>query len=122
MRALYRGFSLHEFQKRGTTKLTNLDLVKLNLLTHIYTSRGERLNMTTFGTRIPGLIFEQLDQQAVDVVTEDLNYVFAYDPRVRLNELVVTPIYERNAILVQADLTYLELNVQEPFVIQLTFQ
>jgi phage baseplate assembly protein W len=121
MRALYRGFSFHEFQKNGTTKLTDLELVKLNLLTHIYTSRGERLNMTTFGTRIPGLLFEQLDQKAVDVIQEDLSYVFAYEPRVQLNELKVTPIYERHAILVQADLTYLELNVSEPFIIQLNF-
>lgn len=122
MRALYRGFSLHQYQSAGTTKLTDLELVKMNILTHIYTSRGERLNMTTFGTRIPGLLFEQIDQRAVDVVTEDLNYVFAYEARVRLNELKVTPVYERNAIVVQADLTYLELNVSEPFVLQLTFQ
>lgn len=121
MRALYRGFSFHEYQSNGTTKLTDLELVKLNLLTHIYTSRGERLNMTTFGTRIPNLLFEPLDQKAVDVVTEDLNYVFAYEPRVKLNDLKVTPVYERSAILVQADLTYLELNVQDPFVLQLTF-
>lgn len=78
--------------------------------------------MTTFGTRIPGLLFEQIDQRAIDVITEDLNYVFAYDPRVRLNELKVTPVYERNAIVVQADLTYLELNVSEPFILQLSFQ
>jgi phage baseplate assembly protein W len=122
MRALYRGFSFHQYQSTGTTKITDLELVKLNILTHIYTSRGERLNMTTFGTRIPGLLFEQIDQRAVDVVTEDLNYVFAYEPRVKLNSLVVTPMPERNAILVQADLTYLELNVTEPFVLQLTFQ
>lgn len=122
MRALYRGFSLHEYQRSGTTKLTDLDLVKLNLLTHIYTSKGERLNMTTFGTRIPELLFEQLDQRIIDAITEDLTYVFAYEPRVKLNSLKVTPIYERSAVLVEADLTYLELDVSEPFVLQLTFQ
>jgi phage baseplate assembly protein W len=77
--------------------------------------------MTTFGTRIPELLFEQIDQHAIDVVIEDLTYVFSYDPRVKLNSLTVTPIYERNAILARADLTYLELNVSEPFVIQLAF-
>jgi len=122
MRALYRGFSLHQLQKNGSTKLADLDLVKMNLLTHIYTSRGERLNMTTFGTRIPGILFEQLDHVAIEVITEDLMYVFGYDPRVRLNDLKVTPVYERNAILAQADVTYLELNITEPFVINLQFQ
>jgi len=78
--------------------------------------------MTRYGTRIPGLLFDPLDQKAIDIITEDLVYVFTYDPRVQLNDLKVTPIYERNAILAQADLTYLELNVTEPFVIQLTFQ
>lgn len=122
MLALYRGFSFHQFQSTGSTQITNLDLVKLNLLTQIYTQRGDRLNMTTYGTRIPGLLFDPLDQKAIDIVTEDLIYVFTYDPRVKLNDLKVTPIYERNAILAQADLTYLELNVTEPFIIQLTFQ
>lgn len=122
MRALYRGFSLHEYQRTGTTKLTDLDLVKLNILTHIYTSKGERLNMTTFGTRIPELLFEQLDQRVINAVTEDLTYVFAYEPRVKLNNLTVTPLYDRGAIIVEADLTYLELDVSEPFVLQLTFQ
>ncbi len=121
MRALYRGFSLHEYQKSGTTKLTDLELVKLNILTHIYTAKGERLNMTTFGTRIPDLVFEQLDQYMVDAITEDLKYVFAYEPRVRLNELKVTPLYDQGAVLVQADLTYLELDVSEPFVLQIDF-
>jgi len=122
MRALYRGFSLHEYQKSGTTKLTDLELVKLNILTHIYTVKGERLNMTTFGTRIPELLFEQLDQRIVDAITEDLKYVFAYEPRVRLNSLKVTPVYANSAVVVEADLTYLELDVSEPFVLQLTFQ
>lgn len=122
MRALYRGFSLHEYQRKGTTQITNIDLVKLNLLTHIYTSKGERLGMTTFGTRIPELLFEPLDQRIVNAITEDLTYVFAYEPRVKLNSMSVTPVYERGAIIVEADLTYLELNVSEPFVLQLTFQ
>jgi phage baseplate assembly protein W len=122
MQALYRGFSLHQLQRSGTTKLQDLDLVKFNLLTHIYTSRGERLNMTTFGTRIPNLLFEPLDQMAVDVVREDLTQVFAYEPRVHLNRIEVTPLYDQNAILVTADLTYLELNTSEPFVIQLDFK
>lgn len=119
--SLYRGFSLHQFPKTGSVKLQNLELVKTNLLLHIYTSRGERLNMTKFGTRIPGLLFEQLDQRAVDVITEDLTYVFNYDPRVKLNELLVFPVYESNAIFAQADLTYIELNVTEPFVLNLQF-
>jgi len=122
MRALYRGFSLHQYQSTGTTKITDLDLVKLNLLTHIYTSRGERLNMTTFGTRIPGLLFEQIDQRAVDVITEDLTYVFASDPRVLLKSLLVTPVPENSLILAQADLHYVELNVTEPFILNLSFQ
>lgn len=122
MRALYRGFSLHEYQRKGTTKINDMDLVKLNILTHIYTSKGERLGMTTFGTRIPELLFEQLDQRVINAITEDLTYVFAYEPRVKLNSMQVTPIYERGAIIVQADLTYLELDVSEPFVLQLTFQ
>lgn len=121
MRTLYRGFSLHEYRQNHTTKLVNLDLVKMNLLTHIYTSKGERLMMTDFGTRIPGLLFEQMTRDVVEAVREDLTYVCAYDPRVELKKITVTPNWNAHSIIADLVLHYIELDMTDVLVLNLEF-
>lgn len=121
MSAIYRGFSIHNYARSGTTKSYDVDLVKRNLLTHIYTAKGERLGMTKFGTRIPDMLFEQLTPDAVDAIQEDLEMVFNYDPRIKLNKLQVVPLWDQNAVIATADLMYIELNIQQPMVIKLSF-
>jgi phage baseplate assembly protein W len=121
MRSLYRGFSLHEFRQKHSTKLVDLDLVKMNLLTHIYTSKGERLKMTNFGTRIPGLLFEPMTKEAIDIVREDLTYVCNYDPRVELKNLSVVPNWNAHAIIATIELNYIELNLIDVLSLHLEF-
>jgi hypothetical protein len=70
--------------------------------------------MPSFGTRIPLLAFEQNDQDTIDIVTTDLNTVFAYDPRVRVIDLNVFALPDNNAIVALADLLYVEFNVRGP--------
>lgn len=122
MRARYRGFSLHQFRVNQTTKLTDIELVKLNLLTHIYTRKGERLMMSTFGTRIPDLIYEQMTPEVVQLITEDLNYVFAYDPRIQLLDLQVVPYWNEGVVLASARIKYLEFDIVEGMEINIEFE
>ena len=65
---IYKGYSSFEFQARDTFLLTDVELVKLDLLNHIFTRRGERVKMAQFGTRIPDLAFEPLDQETLDIL------------------------------------------------------
>ena len=111
--ALYRGFSTYDLANRKTFSLTNVELVKRDLLTHIFTIRGERVMMPGFGTRIPTLTFEPNDEQTRAIVEQDLRDVFEYDPRVRLMDLQVISLPDNNAIIALADLLYLEFNVRD---------
>jgi phage baseplate assembly protein W len=121
MLSLYRGFSLHEFRQKQTTKLTDLDLVKLNLLTHLYTSKGERLMMSNFGTRIPDLIYEALTEDAVEIVRQDIIDVCSYDPRIELVDLVVQPIWDESAIVAHLKIKYKELNLAGSIPLRIEF-
>jgi phage baseplate assembly protein W len=121
MLALYRGFSLHEYRSRQTTQLTDIELVKMNLLTHIYTSKGERLMMSDFGTRIPELVFEPLTEQAIEIVREDLTAVVKYDPRVELEELVITPLWDESCIIASLRIRYIELNLTDTVPLRIEF-
>jgi phage baseplate assembly protein W len=121
-RGLYRGFSSYEYQAKKTFSITDVELVKLDLLNHIFTRRGDRVMMPTFGTRIPDLVFEPLDAITLAVLEEDLRAVFTFDPRVKLLELVIDPQYDSNAVTASARLLYIELNLTGVLDINITFE
>lgn len=117
---LYRGFSTLNFLTNRTMLVTNVESVKRDLLNHIYTVPGERPHLPAFGTRIPLLAFEPLDQRTIAIVREDLTKVVNYDPRVKLIDMSVSALPDQNMIAAFVDLLYIELNVQE--TLHLEFQ
>lgn len=119
---LYRGFSSFEFQKNKTFTIQDIQLVELDLLNQIYTQRGSRVMMPTFGTIIPSLVFEPLDQTTIEAVEDELLSVFKFDPRVILLNLQVVPNYDTNSLLVTALLQYVELNIVAPFELNIIFE
>lgn len=107
----YIGFST--FGVKKGFRLTGKDLVNRDLLNHIYTCRGERTHLPGFGTRIPLIAFEPLDQQTLTAVEEDLRAVVEYDPRVELLDLAVMALPDNNTIVALMDLRYIELGEVE---------
>ena len=77
--------------------------------------------MPTFGTRIPDLVFEPLDDITVVAVREELQYVLDYDPRVRTETLTVVADAQQQSIAVVARLLYIELNVVDTFDLNIEF-
>lgn len=119
---LYKGFSSYEYQRSKNFSLIDIELVKMDLLNHIYTRRGERVHMPRFGTRIPDLVFEPLDPLTIDIVREDLLQVIRFDPRVELLDLVITPLYDENTLIAAAKLLYVELNLVDNMDINIVFE
>lgn len=122
MRNLYRGYSTYEYQRNKSFVLTDIELVKMDLLNHIYTRKGERVMMPNFGTRIPDLAFEPLDQITLDILEEDLTTVINFDPRVQLLELNINPQPDVNAVVASAYLLYVELNMTGTLDLNITFE
>lgn len=119
---LYAGFSTYEYQKRHTFSLNDIKLVETDLLNHIYTRKGERVMMPTFGTRIPDLAFEPLDQITLDILEEDLRTVISFDPRVQLVNLQIVPYYDGNYVVARVSLLYLELNIVGDLNLNIQFE
>ncbi len=118
-KGLYRGFSSYEYERTKRFLLTDLELVKRDLLNHIFTSRGERVGQPWFGTRIPNVPFEPLDEVTIDVVREDLITVFTFDPRVQMLNLSVDPDYDTYSIIASARLLYIELDMVDDMVLNI---
>lgn len=121
-RGLYTGFSSSEFAHKKKFRTRDFEIVKADLLNHIYTKKGERVMMPKFGTRIPEMVFEPLDDITIDIITDDLTGVFDFDPRVRTLSLQVIADHENNAINVVADLYYVELNMQDRLTLNIVFE
>ncbi len=121
-KGLYRGYSSYEYQNNKTFSVTDVELVKLDLLNHIFTRKGDRVMMPNFGTRIPDLAFEPMDGITLSILEEDLRAVFEFDPRVELLALTIVPIYDSNTVIASAKLLYVELNMQGSLDINITFE
>ena len=108
---IYRGYSSHNYASAKTFKLTDVELVKMDLLSHIYTRKTDRIMMPNFGTRIPDMVFEPMDSFTLIIIEEDLRAVIAFDPRVELRSLSITPLPDNNTVIASIGLLYVELNL-----------
>lgn len=118
---IYRGYSSFEFEKNGTFSLKDIDLVKMDLLNHIFTRRGERIRMVEFGTTIPDLLFEPLTEDLLAELQDELVSVIDYDPRVELVDLSLIPNFDNNEVFVNMQLLYLELDTVDELALRLQF-
>lgn len=119
---IYRGLSFRNFSKNKSIKLYDVDLVKKGITNNIFTRRGERVKMFAYGTRIPDLVFEPLDDVALTVIEEDINGVINNEPRVILIDMFITPNYDKGEVAVRLNLLYLELDFTDTLSINITFE
>jgi len=119
---LYKGFSTFEWEKSGTFSVRDIEAVKLNILNHIFTKKGERLAMPTYGTLIPNLIFEPIDDLTLSVLEEELKYVVNFDPRVELIDMTITAVPDENRVMVSMILNYIELKMVNNMDLNIIFE
>jgi phage baseplate assembly protein W len=112
IKKFYKGFTTRNYEEKGGSfDLYNVDCIQEDLMNAIFTERGSRLYMPTYGTRIPTLTFEPNDADTMDVIREDITAVMDQDPRVVLQDLYVEQIPDSYALIAVAKVTYLEFNV-----------
>jgi phage baseplate assembly protein W len=86
--ARFRGFStIGQYKKFA---LTDYELVKRDLLNALNIREGELPGRPEFGTRLWNFMFEVNDQDTVRNITNEIERIVTYDPRVELNDLIVT--------------------------------
>lgn len=106
----YRGFSTVS-QETENFSLYDFHLIQQDLLNHFHVRQGERLMNPTFGTIIWDLLFEPLTPEIQNLITQNVNTIINYDPRISASQVIVTA-YE-NGIQIECLLTYLPYNVSQ---------
>ena len=120
--ALYKGYSSFEFERIKQFEINDVELVKLDLLNHIFTRKGQRVMMPTFGTVIPDLVFEPLDEETLEILEDELRTVFDFDPRVEIVSLELNVQADQQTVNVPVKLFYVELDIVDGFELNISFE
>lgn len=114
MTTFYKGFSTVNRAKKFRT--TDIDLVKQDLINHFSIRKGEKLMQPNFGSIIWSMLFEPLDDNTTQLITDDVERIVGYDPRMNLDNITV--ITQDNGIQIELDLTYVPENLSTTLSLQ----
>lgn len=105
----YKGFNSQDTKNKF--KSYDIDLVKQDIVNHFYIRKGEKLMNPDFGTVIWDLLFEPFTEEVKKLITEDVEQIINYDPRIAINSVTIDST--DMGIRIEADLTYLPFNINE---------
>lgn len=86
----------------GNWKLTDIELVKQDLINEFQTRKGERLRRPNFGSIIWDMMFEMLTDENRIIIEEDVRRIVERDPRTTTTSIEVTEFeygYRINVLL-----------------------
>lgn len=105
----YKGFNSKD-SKNGF-KAFDADLVKQDLINHFYIRKGQKLENPDFGTVIWDLLFEPFTEEVKKLISDDVETVINYDPRISVNSVLVDSTDQ--GIRIEAEIIYLPFNISE---------
>lgn len=99
----YRGFSTTLSTKKYS--LTDFVLAKQDLINYFQIRKGEKLMQPEFGTIIWDMLFEPLNDETQQIITDDITRIASYDPRLSVGQVAVSQ--QDRGFLVEISLTYI---------------
>jgi phage baseplate assembly protein W len=110
----YKGFStIGRFKK---FRLTDIDLVKQDLLNHFSIRKGEKLMNPNFGSIIWSMIYEPLTEESKSLIIDDVSKVVSYDPRLRVDNVIIDELDV--GVQIQVELTFLPGNYSSSLTLE----
>lgn len=93
--------------------LTNANAIARSIRNLILTIPGERPFSPVLGSEVGGLLFENLDVLTASNIDEQIRLTIKnYEPRVRLNDVIVKPNVEQYAFDVKIQYTIIGVDAQ----------
>lgn len=111
---IYKGFSTYNRSKRFT--VTDFDLVKQDIFNHFNIKKGEKLMQPGFGTSLWDIMFDPMDDNLRQTITDEIKAVCRNDPRVTVNRIAVTT-YD-HGVQVVLNLTYRTQNLVDNMILK----
>lgn len=86
MKTKFKGFSTVDTTTRNYT-LTDIELVKRDLLNELYTRKGERAMRPSFGSIFQDLIMEPYTLDIESLIEEEITRIISNEPRLQLKRV-----------------------------------
>lgn len=100
--------------------LTNVDIIKRDLLNHFSTPIGSRVMLPTYGTNIYDYLFNPFDEYTKSAIIEEAMRVVEYETRVEL--VSVDAFQENQTLTVIIDLLFKPDSVTDSMVVSYNLQ
>ena len=109
----YRGFSTINQVKKF--RLTDIELVKRDLINHFSIKKGQKLMNPEFGSIIWNMLYEPMTADVESTIVDDVNRIVNYDPRLRVDGVLINEF--EYGLQIQIDLTFLPGNYSEQLLL-----
>ena len=113
MATKYRGFSTINQVKKF--RLTDVELVKRDLINHFSIKKGQKLMNPEFGSIIWNMLYEPMTADVESTIVEDVKRIVNYDPRLRVDGVLINEF--EHGLQIQIDLTFLPGNYSEQLLL-----
>lgn len=109
MATRYRGFStINQIKK---FRLTDVELVKRDLINHFGIKKGQKLMNPNFGSIIWNMLYEPMTADVEATIVDDVKRIVNYDPRLRVDGVLINEF--EYGLQIQIDLTFLPSNYSD---------
>ena len=113
--AYYRGYNTVD-NIFGSTRLTEAQLVRRDILNHFNVNQGEAVMRPNFGTIIKSIVFEPLTPETQELIINEVKRVVNSDPRVQMADMEIQEFY--SGIQVAMTLNYVNTDLSEQLFIK----
>ena len=96
--------------------LTDVELIKRDLLNHFHTRKGERVMNPAFGTIIFDLLMNPQDEITRSAIIDDATRIVKSDPRVALSNINVQE--SDHAIILVIDLVFTTFGIRDSLLVR----
>jgi len=113
--AYYRGYNTVD-NIFGSTRLTESQLVRRDILNHFNVNQGEAVMRPNFGSIIKSIVFEPLTEETQELIIDEVKRVVQSDPRVQMTDMELQEF--KNGIQVAMSLRYINTDLSEQLFIK----
>jgi phage baseplate assembly protein W len=115
---IWKGLSTRNYKSEGAFFQKNdIEIIKEGILNFIFTMKGERLYDADYGTEIPQMTFEQIDDTTLAKINSELVRAFDYESRVSLLRCDVVANAEMQTIVANCQVLYVDYGIESDFEI-----
>ena len=117
MATLFKGFSTVD-KVKAPFSLTDIELVKRDILNEFYTRKGERVMRPEFGSIVWDLLMNPEDSFTTDEIKQDIERIIAKESRVEL--INISLFTSDHSIRAEIELRYVILNSEDTLYVEFT--